>query len=92
MNNYPPGVTGNEFAISGPTEEWVETRECDQCDRETEHECWYHPTEGAWAECTVCGIEHDITEEYNSEPDPDSYQDWMREEAEERRRDPDRYA
>lgn len=28
MSNYPPGVTGNEFAIAGPDKEWEEEFQC----------------------------------------------------------------
>lgn len=28
MSNYPPGVTGNEFAIAGPDREWEEEFKC----------------------------------------------------------------
>jgi hypothetical protein len=30
-SNYPPGVTGNEYEISGPDCEWEEQRECPLC-------------------------------------------------------------
>jgi hypothetical protein len=29
MSNYPPGVTGNEFEISGPDREWEEEFQCE---------------------------------------------------------------
>lgn len=28
MSNYPPGVTGNEYEIAGPDNEWEEEFEC----------------------------------------------------------------
>lgn len=60
-SNYPPGVTGLEYMISGPTDEWVEDRTCQACDGEiTEHLCWYHPDSGAWAGCQTCGTETEI--------------------------------
>jgi hypothetical protein len=31
LSNYPPGVTGNEYAISGAEKEWEEERECPHC-------------------------------------------------------------
>lgn len=31
MSYYPPGVTGNEYAISGAEREWEEIRECPHC-------------------------------------------------------------
>lgn len=31
-SNYPPGVTGNEYAIGGAESEWEEIRECPSCE------------------------------------------------------------
>lgn len=30
-SNYPPGVTGREYAIGGAEREWEEIRECPHC-------------------------------------------------------------
>ena len=37
MSNYPPGVTGNEYAISGPSYEETEEKDCDS------QQCLYVP-------------------------------------------------
>jgi|APSaa5957512493_1039668.scaffolds.fasta_scaffold82933_3 hypothetical protein len=37
--HYPPGVTGNEYAISGAEEEWEEELECESCGKGTLHYC-----------------------------------------------------
>jgi hypothetical protein len=34
LSNYPPGVTGNEYAISGAQKEWEEKTECSLCGKE----------------------------------------------------------
>lgn len=31
MSNYPPGVTGNEYAIGGAEREWEAIAECPHC-------------------------------------------------------------
>lgn len=31
-SNYPPGVTGNEYAIGGAEREWVADATCPRCD------------------------------------------------------------
>lgn len=73
-DNYPPGVTGREIEISGPDNEWAETRECKQCDEDTEHECWSHHDHGAYARCTVCDEQHEIPDDEFG-PDPDAERD-----------------
>jgi hypothetical protein len=58
LSNYPPGVTGNEFPISGPTREWlVEDFECpaSDCDYVGPADAWYHPDEGEFIDCPQCG-------------------------------------
>lgn len=79
MSNYPPGVTGNEYAISGPEREWEEDRFCDECEKDTRHTCQAHRDHGAWANCNECGQETDITDELETGPDPDEAYDRMRE-------------
>ncbi|MAG73899.1 hypothetical protein CL620_06295 [archaeon] len=37
--NYPPGVTGNEYAISGDEGSWEEDLECKLCEKNTLHSC-----------------------------------------------------
>ena len=43
MSNYPPGVTGNEYAIGGAEAEWSEEETCPHCDwtGEMDHEKHY---------------------------------------------------
>ena len=59
LNNYPPGVTGREYAISGATNEWDEERDCPSCG-------WYgvmhhetHPEFGVWAWCANPSLDDD---------------------------------
>ena len=64
MSNYPPGVTGYEYAINGPDYE-----------DDTDEPCWYcENTEGnvkqgynkeVWIICGECGKQTDI--EYDSD-------------------------
>lgn len=53
--DYPPGVTGNEFEISGPAETWEDQRECPHCGELREHDMQSHPDRGVWGECITCG-------------------------------------
>lgn len=50
LSNYPPGVTGNEYAIGGAQREWTEVRECPHCgwEGEMEHEAHYEFGTMAW--------------------------------------------
>lgn len=84
MSNYPPGVTGNEYAIGGATREWSAIAECPACGwiGYMDHE--FHVEFGVWAWCgdakcanhkTGFGIEPD-------EPEYDPYID--KEDARER--------
>lgn len=52
--DYPPGVTGREYQISGPDEEWEEERECAECGSDPSvHFCQaYNGT--VWTTCSVC--------------------------------------
>ncbi len=42
-SNYPPGVTGNEYAIGGAQREWIAEAECPYCGDENpkDHEAHY---------------------------------------------------
>ena len=53
MSNYPPGVTGNEYEIVGPDEEWEEMRYCPTCDTKTEGMCQSYGSD-QWWDCDVC--------------------------------------
>jgi hypothetical protein len=69
--NFPPGVTGNEFAIAGPDREWETT--CAECDAPAAAACYdYH----WWTDCEN-GHHHD----YDYGPDPDEEYDRMRDDA-----------
>lgn len=82
LSNYPPGVTGNEYAISGAEREWEEDRQCPHCDVFTTmfHEA--HHEFGVVAFCPDPDCEGrfgiTVTDEY--EPDPDEMYDRMRDE------------
>lgn len=52
MSNYPPGVTGNEYEISGPEREWEQIETCSICGTEGEMVHQFHRQRGAWAFCT----------------------------------------
>ena len=39
MNNYPDGVTGNEYEIAGPDSEWEEDLYCAKCEKTTTFSC-----------------------------------------------------
>lgn len=53
MSNYPPGVTGNEFAIAGPDHEYEKADWCPQCDTtRSGADIGYHG--GWWWQCDHC--------------------------------------
>lgn len=74
MSNYPPGVTGREYAISGPTDEWEADLECATCGRETLHFFETHSEFGTRAFCNDCSTESDVTEEQDGY---DPAEPWM---------------
>ena len=37
--NYPPGVTGNEYEIAGPDDEWEDELHCKKCEKITTFNC-----------------------------------------------------
>jgi hypothetical protein len=51
VSNYPPGVTGNEYQISGAEREWEEERECPHCGWEGPMVHESHRQIGVWAWC-----------------------------------------
>ena len=63
MSNYPPGVSGNEFEISGAEYEWEEERECEKCERVTWHTMQSHRDRGVWGWCDNCDNEIELDEE-----------------------------
>lgn len=59
MSNYPPGVTGNEYEISGPTYEEDEKRTCSDKDCGFSDEVIVQGYESEkWWTCPDCGLEH----------------------------------
>lgn len=85
LSNYPPGVTGREYAISGAVSEWDEEETCPHCDWTgvMHHEA--HPEFGVWAWC--CNPDKpECTEFWNGfdatkDEDPDEMYDRMRDDA-----------
>ena len=39
LSNYPPGVTGNEYEIAGPDDEWESEHYCEKCEKDTIFSC-----------------------------------------------------
>ena len=77
-SNYPPGVTGNEFAISGPDREWEERSLCEYCNHIDNNVHQEHHSEGRWFICSNCEqtTELGFLEEIEG-PDPDDWRDRM---------------
>lgn len=57
--NYPPGVTGFEYAISGADTEEEAVLWCEMCDRERPGMLQTYRRK-AWFICDVCGRETDV--------------------------------
>ena len=70
MSNYPPGVTGNEFAIAGPDYERESDELCLACGSEKTLELGYRGNR--WLYCKDCQTEIDLE---SLEPDPDRKHD-----------------
>ena len=68
-SNYPPGVTGNEFAIAGPDYERESDKPCPVCGRTTME---YGYRDERWLTCDTGEHTTDL-EPY--EPDPDRKRD-----------------
>jgi hypothetical protein len=66
MSNYPPGVTGNEYAISGPQREWeaIPLDECGYCHvKNYEVVIWQsHYEHGSWWICPHCEETNEATD------------------------------
>ena len=66
-SNYPPGVTGNEYAIAGPDYTQEVDGICPNCgDYGILFECGYPGDH--WRFCGTCGYQEDVDP---IEPDPD---------------------
>ena len=69
MSSYPPGVSGNEFPITGWLKEWVGNYDCPSCPCE-DVDCMWHPDQGAWATCPECGEVWELPDP-REDPDPE---------------------
>lgn len=71
MNNYPPGVTGDEYEIAGPDYERDIDGACPECGQEDSLlEQGYRTSR--WVVCSSCGHSYDLSA---LEPDPDEQRD-----------------
>ena len=67
LSNYPPGVTGNEYEIAGPDDEWESEHYCGTCEKTTLFRCesFRKQRSGICSECEsnlafkVLNISHD---------------------------------
>ena len=66
MSNYPPGVTGDEFAIAGPDYEIEMDGDCPDCDLEALMEFGFKGKR--WVVCQHCRAQYDLAA---PERDPD---------------------
>lgn len=78
LSNYPPGVTGSEYAISGAQREWEAEATCPHCGASGVFWHEYHPEFGTRAFCPnpdclneTAGFE--IIEDVEEEPDLDPH-------------------
>ena len=69
-NNYPPGITGSEFAIAGPDYERESDELCPACGSERTLELGYRSDR--WLYCEDCQIEVGLE---IPGPDPDRAHD-----------------
>jgi hypothetical protein len=82
MSNYPPGVTGNEPYLTGPTYSHEHSMTCGYEGCEFDGDVLvegYTQTSEAWWTCPMCGYEHEGIE-LDDGPDPDLAYEMMREE------------
>lgn len=71
--NYPPGVTGNEYAIAGPDYEAEMPGPCPQCGREELLTVGFQGTR--WVACGACEYASDIQYPGEDEEPPEP-EDW----------------
>lgn len=73
-SNYPPGVTGREFAISGADDEWEDypRGECFECGWSGSEKVTYqsHWESGVWWICPKCWSGVDCTRQIEEEREP----------------------
>jgi len=79
LSNYPPGVTGNEYAISGAEREWTEERECPLCGvtQVMDHEAHREFGVRAWCNNPDCdgsdGFDVEPVDEFEYDPTSVAY-------------------
>lgn len=63
MSNYPPGVTGAEYAISGPDDTWTgpPPGPCPFCEEHHPTVDWGSFAGEVWWTCPGCDAEVDVT-------------------------------
>ena len=59
LSNYPPGVTGNEYEIAGPDNEWEENYYCQKCEKITEFSCESFQKQKSGI-CSECDFDLDL--------------------------------
>ncbi len=69
-SNYPPGVTGNEFEISGPEWEREQEHYCPACGEDRMGVAYGHSYWAAWA-CDTCGDVIDLEDDEGPDRDDD---------------------
>ncbi len=72
MNNYPPGVSGNEYAIAGPDFEEEVDGQCPRCGAGSLLRQGYQGSR--WTICTQCDYASD-SEDEDAGPDWDDVRD-----------------
>ncbi len=76
-SNYPPGVTGFEYAIGGAEREWQEIQECPACETIGYMDHEFHHEFGIRAFCTnkLCPLSKEGFEVEPDEPEYDKEDD-----------------
>lgn len=87
MSNYPPGVTGNEFAIAGPDFEDEDSAFCPRCAQDRDGTVLGYQGE-RWFVCGSCETQTDLPSLDDEGPDPDAAYDALVERQEHDRYDP----
>ena len=59
LSNYPDGVTGNEYEIAGPDDEWEDTHYCEKCQKDTLFSCESFRGQRSGI-CDKCGSDVDL--------------------------------
>ena len=76
LSNYPPGVTGNEYEIAGPDDEWESEHYCEKCEKTTTFRCESFRKQRSGI-CSECESELDL-----GHADDDIDWDWIAEQKE----------